>query len=98
VRTYQQRLDEFQQRAEFAVTRALTRDHNRVNQAVSKLEALDPTAVLERGYAILSDSERHVVTGWESTSAGARLRARLARGALDVEVVECLEGRSENAL
>ena len=51
------------------------------------LGAFGPQATLERGYSILlRDDARHAVRGAHEVQPGERLRARLARGALDLDV------------
>jgi exodeoxyribonuclease VII large subunit len=50
------------------------------------LGALDPHRVLARGYALLTDTTGHAVTGVAQAPVGAMLRARLADGTLAVNV------------
>jgi exodeoxyribonuclease VII large subunit len=50
------------------------------------LDALNPFATLERGYAIVRSADGRVVTQAASDQIGRRLEIRLARGALDVSV------------
>jgi exodeoxyribonuclease VII large subunit len=50
------------------------------------LDALDPFATLERGYAIVRRTDGHVVVDAATQRPGDRLEVRLARGALDVSV------------
>jgi exodeoxyribonuclease VII large subunit len=50
------------------------------------LDALDPFATLERGYAIVRRPDGHVVVDAATQRAGDSLEVRLARGALDVSV------------
>jgi exonuclease VII large subunit len=45
---------------------------------------------LDRGYAIVSTSEGAVIQDASTVSAGTRIRARLARGSLDCQVVQAL--------
>ncbi|MCX7901090.1 MAG: exodeoxyribonuclease VII large subunit [Burkholderiaceae bacterium] len=47
---------------------------------VVRLAALDPLAVLARGYAVVTDSRGHVVTDASRLQVGDVLRVRLARG------------------
>jgi exodeoxyribonuclease VII large subunit len=51
-----------------------------------RLEALDPLAVLKRGYAMAVASDGKVVTDTARLAVGDSLRLRFARGAADVRV------------
>jgi exodeoxyribonuclease VII large subunit len=62
-------------------------DHRqRLERAALRLQLLDPYLVLQRGYALLSDSQGHAVTSVQQTQPGAALQATLADGALDLVV------------
>ena len=58
----------------------------RLQQAQTLLQSLNPTAVLERGYAIALDAEGRALTDARQSSGGAALQVQLARGTLDVTV------------
>ncbi len=58
----------------------------RLDAASARLEALSPTAVLERGYAILTSEDGAVVRSSKEAQSGQLLRARLREGALGVRV------------
>lgn len=51
-----------------------------------RLEAVNPAAVLRRGYAFLTDAGRNIVTDAETVNTGAEVRAQLARGVLHCTV------------
>ena len=51
-----------------------------------QLELLNPQLVLQRGYALLADSDGHAVTGVGQARPGDALRATLADGVLDLTV------------
>jgi len=71
-----------------AVHVALTGHRARVSALERALGAFGPQATLERGYAILlRDDDRQVVRGASEVGTGERLHARLAQGALDLDVV-----------
>lgn len=53
----------------------------------AKLQALDPTRVLERGYAWVMDAQGRAVTRSQGVAAGDRLSVRLQDGAFDAEVM-----------
>jgi exodeoxyribonuclease VII large subunit len=59
----------------------------RFELAARTLHAVSPLATLDRGYAIVTDAARHVVHDASTLAPGDRVRARLARGALDAAVV-----------
>jgi exodeoxyribonuclease VII large subunit len=52
----------------------------RVEQLSGQLEALSPTAILERGYALVFDSSGKLLTDAARVNAGDEISARLARG------------------
>jgi exodeoxyribonuclease VII large subunit len=52
----------------------------------ARLAALDPTAILQRGYAIVTDSAARIVSRADQASPGDCLRVQLAKGLLDVRV------------
>lgn len=69
---------------------ALQRDaqarRQRLDRAALRLQLLDPSLVLQRGYAWLVDADGHAVTRVAQTHPGQWLRATLADGALSVVV------------
>ncbi|MFN7042069.1 MAG: exodeoxyribonuclease VII large subunit [Acidovorax temperans] len=68
------------------VTRQLTQQSDRLERARMQLELLNPHLVLQRGYALLTDSHGHAVTSVGQARLGDALRATLADGVLDVTV------------
>ncbi|MGQ9724267.1 MAG: exodeoxyribonuclease VII large subunit, partial [Tepidimonas sp.] len=52
----------------------------------AQLALLDPYLVLQRGYALVTDTRGHVVTRADQTVEDARLRVALAAGRIDVRV------------
>ncbi|MFO6421005.1 exodeoxyribonuclease VII large subunit [Hylemonella sp. W303a] len=58
----------------------------RLDQAALRLQLLDPSLVLQRGYAWLTDADGHAVTRASQASVGQALRATLADGTLSVTV------------
>ena len=70
----------------------------RVERAGRRLDGLDralgslsPVAILERGYAIVSDTENHIIRDAAVTTPGQALHVRLHRGRLDVKVEKVAE-------
>jgi exodeoxyribonuclease VII large subunit len=64
----------------------LARRRQRLEQAATALGMLDPRLVLQRGYALLTDTQGQVVARAEQTSLGQDLRARLSEGELVLRV------------
>ena len=59
---------------------------NRLAVLQAKIDALSPTRVLERGYAVVRDSNGRVLRNAVQTSTGSALDITLAVGQLHVEV------------
>ena len=57
-----------------------------LTRSAAGLDALNPFATLERGYAIVRTSQGKVVVDSQQTAAGEQLEVHLAAGALDVSV------------
>jgi exodeoxyribonuclease VII large subunit len=69
-----------------AVAARLASERRRLEEKQATLRALSPLAILERGYAILSDDHGAIVRDASAVEPGAALQARLARGRLALEV------------
>ena len=69
-----------------AVRSNLQAERRRLDQLAVRLQLLDPTLVLQRGYAWLRDASGHAVTSVRQTHAGQALRASLADGEVDLTV------------
>src|SRR5271165_955134 len=64
-----------------APLRALLRETQaRLEGAAARLESVSPLAVLQRGYAVVSDAAGHPLTSAAKVAPGARLRLRFADG------------------
>jgi len=74
--------------ADFAqkTARHIALQSDRLERARLRLELLNPNLVLQRGYALLTDSQGHAVTSVGQARLGDTLRATLADGVLDVTV------------
>ncbi len=74
--------------ADFAqkTARHIAQQSDRLERARLRLELLNPHLVLQRGYALLTDSHGHWVTSVGQARLGDALRATLADGVLDVTV------------
>ena len=87
VQAHRARCASLEHRLLMATRTALTERRTRVSALERALGAFGPQATLERGYSILLRADdRHVVRGAHEVRPGERLRARLARGALDLDI------------
>lgn len=69
-----------------AVQRSLQGQRQRLDRAGLRLQLLDPSLVLQRGYAWLSDAQGRTITRAAQTHAGQALQATLADGKVDLTV------------
>ncbi len=79
-------LEQLQNRTFVAAGKPAQKGRARLEAATARLQALSPTAVLERGYAILTTMDGAVVRRNADAEAGQLLRARLGEGELGVRV------------
>lgn len=68
--------------------RGLDRRADHLARMELRLQLLDPRLVLQRGYALLTDTEGHPVTEARRTPPGTALQAQLADGCLDLVVTQ----------
>jgi exodeoxyribonuclease VII large subunit len=80
------------QRTEDALANAmraiLERARTRLATQQTGLELLAPQRTLERGYAVLLDAKGHAIRDPQELHARTRIEARLARGAVDIEIAQ----------
>lgn len=69
-----------------ALQRSLQGQQQRLDRAGLRLQLLDPSLVLQRGYAWLSDEQGRTITRVGQTRAGQALQATLADGKVDLTV------------
>ena len=86
LREAQQTLDALSARLLRAQRVQLERPARRLEALLARLEAVSPTAVLRRGYALVQDAQGRVVRAAEGVDVGQRLTVRLHRGWLECEV------------
>ena len=85
LRMQRQRADELGQHADRSIKLHLRTKRARLDALKAQLDALDPLAILSRGYAVLSDVETGtVVSSVSSTTPGRLLRAQVADGEFTV--------------
>jgi exodeoxyribonuclease VII large subunit len=80
------RLDSAHQRLEHAVHRNLEQRRHRIQTAELRLGLLDPTLVLSRGYAWLTDDRGVALTRVNQLQSGQSVGARLADGSAELTV------------
>jgi exodeoxyribonuclease VII large subunit len=76
----QQRLQVAQRRLPAAIQRRLVEAREHFERTARTLHAVSPLATLERGYAIVTDSDSRVITDAVRLAPGTRIAARVARG------------------
>ena len=87
VQAHRSRCEALRRRLSRAARAALSGRRSRVSALERALGAFGPQATLERGYSILlRDDDRQVVRNASEVRSGERLHARLAHGALDLDV------------
>ena len=80
------RLDSAHQRMGHALHRDLEQRRHRVQRAELRLGLLDPTLVLSRGYAWLTDAQGQALTRVSQLHSGQSVGARLADGSVELTV------------
>ncbi len=79
-------LDALDHRLRLATRQGLARRRQAFAASAHALDVVSPLATLGRGYAIVSDAERHILRRATDTRAGAEVEARLAEGRLRCRV------------
>jgi exodeoxyribonuclease VII large subunit len=82
----QQRLDETCLRLDHVRDRWLAVCRENIRRVESQLRALNPMAVLERGYSITWNAAGDVIRSAADVAAGERVRTTVARGSFESEV------------
>jgi len=82
----QRRLAERERSLQQCIGHRLERARLTLRQSARALQAVSPLATLERGYAIVFDSDGHVLRAAKDAPPGTVIRARLAEGELTAQV------------
>jgi exodeoxyribonuclease VII large subunit len=90
LREQSQRLDSLEQRLHTGAQLRLERARSRATHLARLLDSLSPLGILQRGYAIISDSNGKVVADYDTLCRGDKLEARLAKGRVKLTVDESL--------
>jgi exodeoxyribonuclease VII large subunit len=93
LRSDRQRLDEFSHRAGIALAHRLQLHKARLTGLEQRLASLNPSAILERGFAVLTDREGRTVRNVGQVQPGDRLGAQVSDGRFEVEVASGAEER-----
>lgn len=84
-----------QRRLPRAVDALLHQHTQRLQRWQAQLALLDPQRVLQRGYALVTGPDGRVLLDATQAPLGARVRVRLARGALAARVEQHLDGAAD---
>ncbi len=82
----QQALEALQARLPEVTRRRFGRQHEQLDRAALRMGLLDPSLVLRRGYAWLTDTQGRTVTSVRQVTLGQAVRATLADGEVDLNV------------
>ncbi len=88
LRPLRDRLRNDRERLQRELRSRLDRERARVAAYADRLRAMDPEAVLQRGYSILMTTDQQVIRAADPRLANERVRAHLADGELDLRVLE----------
>jgi len=77
-----QKLDQYQDRAIRASREKIRFGESRLDSLSIQLNAMNPLSILERGYAVLSDSEGRVLRSVKQTKSGNQVQVRMSDGEL----------------
>lgn len=88
LREAQQRADDAQLRMSHTVQSAVRNGAQEVRRIAGQLRAMNPLAVLERGYSVTLDRGGRLIRTVRALQAGDRIRTRVADGTFESEVVK----------
>ena len=92
-----QRLDQISQSLQLSLARTLQLHHSTLNGIQNRLLSLNPQAVLDRGYAIVSGSDQKIKRTIKDISPDEWLNIRLRDGSVTAQVQNHPEATSGNA-
>lgn len=85
------RLDVVDQRLNNYVNASLVQTKNDFNMKLTKLEMLNPLAVLKKGYSVVMDTDGNAITDAKKLTTGMTITGRLAKGDFEAEVTKILK-------
>lgn len=86
----QDRLTQYRTRLEHWAERALERNQRRLGEFSLRLQALDPSQPLQRGYALITDAQGHLIDSIHKAPPQSAVQLRLADGRLQARVESVL--------
>lgn len=84
--TLLQTVDRDAERAAHAVANRIAACRGALKEATARLQAISPLAVLQRGYALVTDGDGHAVSSVRSLSVGTRIGITLPDGGASAEI------------
>ena len=91
----QQQCEHIRERLRVTQHKHLVRASHRLTLASEGLNTINPNATLERGYAIISDTNGGIVDSIKKTSNNAKLHIQLQDGELQSNVEKIVEKSSK---
>lgn len=79
-------------------TDVITREEERVDFLTSKLQALDPTSVLKRGFSIIKTKSGEIIKSIDQIDKGQELITSLSDGTIESKVINKHKGMSQKEL
>jgi len=79
-------VEQLRDRARRCVRHRLDRSHDDLVHQLARVRSMSPLATLQRGYAVLTDDDGHVVSSIDQATADQSLHARVTDGRLEVVV------------
>lgn len=86
IHALQNQINLYQQQLKNVTTAQLSKQQTRLANAAAKLDALSPLATLQRGYAIATTKDQHVLRNARETNIGDAVYVRLSKGSIDCKV------------
>ena len=83
-----QRLDELNHRVELALKHQMKLSASQLSGLRQRLTALSPLAILDRGYAVITKEDGHLVRRVSQVQAGDKLNVRVSDGEFPAQVSE----------
>lgn len=80
INTHRADIDQTARRGNVAITRLVDREHDRLQAMARHLRAVSPQQTLERGYAVVRNSDGHVIRSASEVAVGDALSVLTAQG------------------
>ena len=87
-RPYRQQVDQQLRAAGQALNQSIQINRERLRSLELQLSALDPSAILSRGYAVVRASDGSIISSIDDLSTGDSLDVSVAGGEIGVEVTD----------